>query len=164
MHRLASLLVLALAASGASAEDTPRSGRLYDELAAMDRELFSAAFVDCDTARFKALFTEGAEFYHDRDGAKSGAAVTTLIGCPRDEGVKRTLVEGSLEVYPIKDYGAVQLGRHTFTKAGEEGVTVAQFVHLWQRSEGRWRLARVLSFDHRPVTDPDRSVSGGAEP
>jgi len=155
MRRLASVLVLALAASGASAQETPRSGRLYDELAAMDRELFNAAFVDCDAAKFKSLFIEGAEFYHDRDGAKYGEDVTRLNGCPRDEGVTRTLEEGSLEVYPIKDFGAVQLGRHTFTKTGEEGVTIAQFVHLWRHSEGRWRLARVLSFDHRPVTDAD---------
>ena len=155
MRRLASVLILALAAAGATAQESPRSGRLYDELAAMDRELFETAFVDCDEAKFKALFTEGAEFYHDRDGAKFGDDVTKMGGCPRDEGVKRTLVEGSLEVYPIKDFGAVQLGRHTFTKAGEEGTTIAQFVHLWKHSEGEWRLARVLSFDHRPVTDQD---------
>jgi hypothetical protein len=164
VRRLASILVLTLAASSAAAQETPRSGRLYDELAAMDRALFDAAFVDCDEAKFQSLFTEGAEFYHDRDGAKFGDAVTQLGGCPRDEGVKRTLVEGSLEVYPIKDYGAVQLGRHTFTKAGEEGVTIAQFVHLWKHSEGQWRLARVLSFDHRPVTDQDRALSPGVQP
>lgn len=164
MYRLVSIMILVLAAPGASAQETPRSGRLYDELAAMDRELFDAAFVDCDEAKFKALFTEGAEFYHDRDGAKYGDDATQMGGCPRDRGVKRTLEEGSLEVYPIKDFGAVQLGRHTFTKTGEEGATIAQFVHLWKHSNGRWRLARVLSFDHRPVTDQDRVPSAGAPP
>lgn len=155
MRRLASILLLALAASGASAEETPRSGRLYDELAAMDRELFTVAFIDCDTAKFKALFTEGAEFYHDRDGAKYGDDAVRMGSCPKDQGVTRTLVEGSLEVYPIKDYGAVQLGKHIFRRTGEEGAEIAQFVHLWRFSEGRWRLARVLSFDHRPATDAD---------
>ena len=155
MRRLASILLLALAASGAPAEETPRSGRLYDELAAMDRELFTAAFVDCDTARFKALFTEGAEFYHDRDGAKYGDDAVRMGSCPKDQGVTRTLVAGSLEVYPIKDYGAVQLGKHSFRRTGEVGAEIAQFVHLWRFSEGRWRLARVLSFDHRPLTDAD---------
>ena len=164
MHRTALVLIVALAASVASAEDTPRSGRLYDELAAMDRELFAAAFVDCDEARFKSLFTDGAEFYHDREGAKYGDDAVQMGGCPRDQGVTRTLVEGSLEVYPIKDYGAVQLGSHTFTKAGEEGETIAQFVHLWRHSDGRWRLARVLSFDHRPVTDQDRASTPGVRP
>ena len=151
----AALAIIALAATGAGAEESARSGRLYDELAAMDRALFDAAFVDCDAAKFRSLFTEGAEFYHDRDGARYGEDVTRLGGCPRDEGVKRTLVEGSLEVYPIKDFGAVQVGRHVFTKVGEEGATIAQFVHLWKHSDGQWRLARVLSFDHHPVKDQD---------
>lgn len=164
MHRLASVLLLALAASGANAEDTPQSGRLYDELAAMDRELFDAAFVDCDRAKFSALFTEDAEFYHDRAGAMTGRQVTELRGCPRDEGVRRILVEGSLEVYPIKDFGAIQIGRHTFTKDGEEGTEVAKFVHLWRYSDGQWRLARVLSFDHRPLTEADGKPAPAAQP
>jgi len=156
LRRLASLPILALAASVAFAQETPQSGRLYDELAAMDRALFDAAFVNCDGAKFKSLFTEDAEFYHDRDGAMTGREATELRGCPRDEGVRRVLVEGSLEVYPIKDYGAIQIGRHTFTKAGEEGTGIAKFVHLWRFSDGQWRLARVLSFDHRLMTDQDR--------
>lgn len=164
MRRLASVLILALAASAAGAEDSARAGRLFDELAAMDRELFAAAFVACDEAKFKSLFTEGAEFYHDRDGAKYGDDAVRMGSCPKDQGVTRTLVEGSLEVYPIKDYGAVQLGKHSFRRTGEEGAEIAQFVHLWRFSEGRWRLARVLSFDHRPMTDQDRSASAGAEP
>jgi hypothetical protein len=158
------MLVLALAASGASAQETPRSGRLYDELKAMDRELFDAAFVDCDGAKFSSIFTADAEFYHDRDGAKTGKQVTELRGCPRDQGVSRILVEGSLEVYPIKDYGAVQTGRHLFTKAGEEGVGIAKFVHLWRHSDGQWRLARVLSFDHRPLTEQDEQPATSPQP
>jgi hypothetical protein len=149
------LAVLALAATGAAAQESPRSGRLYEELAAMDRELFDVAFVACDQAKFQSLFTEDAEFYHDRDGARYGDDVTRLNGCPKAEGVTRTLVEGSLEAYPIKDFGAVQVGRHIFTKVGEEGATIAQFVHLWKHSDGQWRLARVLSFDHHPVKDQD---------
>ncbi len=164
MRRQALVLLLALAASDASAEDTPQSGRLYDELAAMDRELFDAAFVDCDRAKFSALFTEDAEFYHDRDGAMTGEQVTELRGCPRDEGVTRTLVEGSLEVYPIKNFGAIQTGRHMFTKAGEVGTGIAKFVHLWRFRDGQWRLARVLSFDHRPLTEADGKPAPAAQP
>jgi Domain of unknown function (DUF4440) len=151
----AGLAVLALCATGALAQETARGGRLYEELAAMDRVLFDAAFVACDEATFRSLFTDDAEFYHDRDGARYGEDVRRLRSCPRDEGVKRTLVEGSLEVYPIAEFGAVQLGRHVFTKAGEEGATLARFVHLWKQVDGEWRLARVLSFDHHPVEDRD---------
>lgn len=157
----AATLMLALATTSAWAQDSARSGSLYDELARMDRELFDAAFVSCDQAKFASLFTGDAEFYHDRTGAAFGESVTQLRSCPRDNGVRRTLIEGSLEVYPIKDYGAIQMGRHTFTRDGEPGVEIAQFVHLWRYSEGEWRLARVLSFDHRPMTAQDEAMPAG---
>jgi hypothetical protein len=137
MRRPATIAILALAAAGVAAQETPRSGRLYDELAAMDRELFAAAFVDCDPVKFRSLFTEAAEFYHDLDGAKTGEQVTELRGCPRDRGVSRILVEGSLEVWPVKDYGAIQTGRHMFVTAGQQEAGIAKFVHLWRHSDGQ---------------------------
>ena len=160
----AAISVLTFSVSHAGAQDSPRSGRVYDELARMDRELFNAAFVDCDQAKFRAIFTDDAEFYHDRTGANYGESVKRLRSCPRDNGVKRTVVPGSLEVYPIKDFGAVQIGRHTFTREGEKGAEIAKFVHLWSYSEGRWRLSRVMSFDHRPMTDQDESAGSNTRP
>lgn len=161
---IASISILALAVSSAGAQESPRSGPVHDELAKMDRELFEAAFVTCDQAKFSSLFTDDAEFYHDRTGASYGETVKQLRSCPRDDGVKRTLVAGSLEVYPIKDFGAIQMGRHTFTREGEPGVEIAKFVHLWRHSDGTWRLARVISFDHRPMTDQDKSTASDAQP
>ena len=160
----AAISILALVVSGAGAQESPRSGHLYEELAKMDRELFEAAFVNCDQAKFSSLFTDDPEFYHDRDGASYGEAVKQLRSCPRDNGVKRTLVAGSLEVYPIKDFGAVQTGRHMFTRVGDPGAEIAKFVHLWHYSEGKWRLARVISFDHRPMTDQDENTASDARP
>lgn len=143
---------LLLLGAGASLAQAPtQAGPLHDELAAMDARLFQAAFVTCDAAAFRALFTEDAEFYHDKTGASFGDAVRTLKSCPRDNGVTRTLVPGSLEVYPMQGYGAVQIGRHVFARAGEPGSEEARFVHLWKREATGWRLARVLSFDHRPA-------------
>lgn len=136
----------------ASAQDAARSGALFDALARMDQELFDAAFVTCDQAKFRTLFTDDAEFYHDRTGPAFGDEARTMKSCPREQGVTRELIAGSLEVYPISDWGAVQIGRHRFTKRGEPGAEVAKFVHLWKRDGDAWRLARVLSFDHRPET------------
>jgi hypothetical protein len=164
VRRLAAILALALVATAAVAQETARSGPLFDALAAMDRELFDAAFASCDPAKFKALFIEDAEFYHDRDGARTGKAVTELTNCPRDRGVRRILVEGSLEVYPIADFGAVQLGRHLFVTAGQPDVGIAKFVHLWRFRDGQWQLARVLSFDHRTLTDEDGIPVPAAQP
>lgn len=142
-------IVMAMLAGASQAQDIARSGPLYDELAAMDAKLFDAAFVACDGSAFKALFSDDAEFYHDKTGASFGDAARTLKSCPRDNGVSRTLVPGSLEVYPMQGYGAVQMGRHVFRRAGEPGAEEAKFVHLWKREGTGWRLTRVLSFDHR---------------
>lgn len=142
--------LLAACASTCSAQDTVGSRPLFDELARMDKELFEAAFVTCDARKFRALFTDDAEFYHDRTGVAVGEAARTMKSCPRDNGVTRTLVPGSLEVYPMQGYGAIQIGRHAFARKGESGSEVAKFVHLWKLENGTWRLARVLSFDHRP--------------
>ena len=120
----------------------------------MDSALFHAAFVACDAQAFRALFTDDAEFYHDVAGASFGEQARKLNGCARDQGVRRVLVPGSLQVYPMKDYGAIQTGVHRFVHSKSEPGTIARFVHLWRHEGGVWRLARVLSYDHRPET-PD---------
>ena len=128
---------------------TATSGPLFDELARLDSLMFDASFVQCDTEARNALFTDDVEFYHDRGGFSEGVDVRKpIVDCPRDQGLTRELVPGSLEVYPLHGYGAVQKGLHRFREAGNPGVTVAQFVHVWKNEAGTWRIARVLSFDH----------------
>jgi hypothetical protein len=146
-------LLLGACSTTPKVHESATSGPLFDELFRMDQELFQAAFITCDQNKFRSLLTEDLEFYHDRTGAAYGEDARTLNSCPRDNGVKRALVAGSLEVYPINNYGAVQTGRHLFTREGEPGAEVAKFVHLWQKKDGAWRLARVLSFDHRPFEE-----------
>lgn len=136
--------------------DPTRSGALYDELARMDSLVFDAAFVACDTTRSNALFTDDVEFYHDRGGLSVGPAVRAntarmASSCPGKRGLRRVLVPGSLRVYPIHEYGAAQMGEHRFVEQGAATATTAQFVHVWQKKEGVWRISRVLSLDHRPV-------------
>ncbi|MBB2487437.1 nuclear transport factor 2 family protein [Mitsuaria sp. WAJ17] len=160
----AALLAFALMASAAVTHsqtiaqgvDGLRSGALFDELAHMDSLLFEASFVSCDAARANAIFTDDVEFYHDKDGLSTGEQVREntrrlTAACPASRGIVRTLVPGTLRVYPIQGYGALQLGAHRFDERGAPTSTVAQFVSLWRQQEGQWRLARVMSFDHRSV-------------
>lgn len=140
----------------AAPADASTSGALYDELARMDSVLFDAAFASCDLPRVEALLVDDVEFYHDRTGMETGAQVRESFrrltqNCPRGQHVTRQVVSGSLRVYPIAGYGAVQTGEHRFVEEGAATVTVARFVHLWRRVDGGWKLARVLSFDHQPV-------------
>jgi hypothetical protein len=138
----------------AAAPDSSEAGPLFAELARMDSLLLHASYVACDTARVNALLDPDIEFYHDVTGAHRGAQVRAdfarlAAGCPGARGVRRELVPGTLRVYPIAGYGAVQSGVHRFVERGAPASTTARFVTVWRRDGGAWKVARVLSFDHR---------------
>ena len=137
------------------------SGLLFDALAQMDSVLFDASFVSCDADKANAIFSEDVEFYHDRTGLATGEAVREstrklTASCPRDRGVVRMIVPGTLRVHRLKDYGAVQTGMHRFVETGNPSSEVAEFVHVWHKTAQGWRLVRVLSFDHHSPTSPVR--------
>jgi hypothetical protein len=160
---LLALLVVApfhaSAQSAAEQDGALTSGPLYDALLEMDRRLFEASFVTCDAATANAIFADDVEFYHDQAGRSVGEQVREntrrlTSSCPADRGVTRSLVPGSLRLYPIQAYGAVQMGTHRFEERGSATSTITRFVHVWQLSDGHWRLARVLSLDHRLIPAP----------
>jgi len=139
-----------------------QSQALFDEIAASDKALFDAVFGSCDVAVLTNMVTDDFEFFHDKDGLSetSGAKFVDDMAkhCERiDKGVdfraRRELVKGSLAVYPLNNYGAVETGRHNFY-AVEEGkpdrmTEAAQFLHVWKKDGDKWKLARVVSYDHK---------------
>ena len=99
-----------------------------------------------------ALFDENIEFYHDTGGLQHYADVkagfANLFG--RNNGIRRELVAGSLRVFPIKGYGAVELGTHRFchVENGRDHCGTFDFVHVWRQSDGAWKITRVVSYGH----------------
>jgi ketosteroid isomerase-like protein len=142
-----------------AAPDSSQSGALFDELARMDSLVFAASYVTCDTARVNALLADDVEFYHDVSGLHRGDQVRADFArlaqnCPFARGVRRELVPGSLHVYPIRGFGAVQTGTHRFIERGATTATTARFVHVWRKDGDGWRVSRVLSLDHHPTALP----------
>ena len=131
----------------------PVSKELFDEIAHMDSILFNA-FNAHDIEKLATVFSEDLEFYHDKGGLTDYRQTMTnfklLFERNRNTGLKRKLIEGSLEVYPIKDYGAVQTGKHRFChiENGKDDCGTFQFVHTWQKKNGQWKITRAISFDH----------------
>ena len=124
---------------------------LYKEIAHMDSVLFNA-FNNRDLEKFKTLFTEDLEFYHDKGGLTDytysiNSFKNTIA---QNNGLRRELVKGSLEVYPIKDYGAIEVGSHTFChmENGKNDCGTFKFVHVWKRINDQWKISRVISYDH----------------
>jgi ketosteroid isomerase-like protein len=123
---------------------------LFQTIQKLDTELFTA-YNNCDIAKLGSMVSDDLEFYHDQTGLAVGKqplldAVQKNI-CGK---VQRSLVAGSLEVYPLKGFGAVEIGVHRFRHPGDnpESGGEAKFVHIWQNKDGVWRVTRVISFDH----------------
>ena len=150
---LYSLLILVLNSWPLRAQSSQPSGTLFKTVESLDRQLFDA-YNRCDLKALAAMVSDDLEFYHDQTGLSVGkdlflAAIRQNI-CGK---VTRTLVPGSLEVYPLKGYGAVEIGVHRFHHPGhpEEGVGEAKFVTLWRNQDGVWKITRAISYDHGPA-------------
>lgn len=126
---------------------------LTKKITDMDSVLFYA-FNTCDVNLAKSLFTEDLEFYHDVGGLTNytNNVNSILRRCDSETKVRRELVKGSLEVFPIKDFGAIQIGSHRFyvTEKGKKEKLdgTFKFVHIWKNVDGDWKVSRVISYDH----------------
>ena len=154
-NRISATLVLLAAFSVAphaslaqSDNGLPAGDSLYKTIAALDTKLFDA-YNHCDLATMGSMVSDDLEFYHDQTGLMVGKqpfldAIKNNI-CGK---VHRELVAGTLEVYPLKNYGAVEIGIHRFTHTYDSDAGDAKFVQLWQLKDGAWKITRVISFDH----------------
>jgi hypothetical protein len=116
----------------------------------LDAQLFDA-YNTCNLEKFNTFFIEDVEFYHDKTGLTVGRkALTESIKNNICGKTTRELVAGTLEVYPIHGYGAVEIGVHRFHHPGQtpDVVGEAKFIHLWQYKDGAWKITRVISYDH----------------
>lgn len=130
------------------------SNYLYREIAKADSSLFNA-FNTCDSITYKKYFKEDLEFYHDLGGLTTGLtnemqSLTEM--CARNSAIRRELIKGSLEIYPLKNYGAVEIGIHRFfhTNKGqaEKLSGTYKFIHVWQYANGSWKISRIISYGH----------------
>jgi hypothetical protein len=131
------------------AQTDAQSDVLFSTIKALDAKLFNA-YNHCDLTTMGEMVSEDLEFYHDQTGLLVGRAPFLLAIKQNVCGkVQRTLIENTLEVYPLKGYGAVEIGIHRFHHPNEPGnVGDAKFVTLWQNKDGVWRVTRVISYEH----------------
>ncbi len=129
----------------------PTNISLYNEIAQMDSIMFTA-FNAQNMAVFKPLFTKDLEWYQDNAGIVPYNTVFKNFAATFKKEFKltRKLVPGSLEVHPIKGYGAIEIGVHQFfhVENGKEEVGTFKFLMIWQKKNDLWKIARVVSYDH----------------
>jgi len=135
----------------AAATHVPADPELYSIIKDLDARLF-AAFNAADLEATKAFFASDLEFYHDKGGVSDHTKFVASLDGLFHQTVRpqRTLLPETLEVYPIKDYGAVQIAQHRFcvVENGQTNCATFKFVHLWRLRDGQWQVTRSISFDH----------------
>ena len=128
---------------------TPDSKSLYDSIVFMDSVLFHA-YNNCDLEKFASMINADIEFYHDKGGLMTSKD-SIMVGIQNNicDKVTRELVKGSIEVYPIAGYGAIEMGQHFFINNREpkpDKPDIGKFVHTWKKENGEWKLTRVISL------------------
>ena len=154
---LLSLFLLSTTILQANAQ-SPKSTALPDELirtiTSLDQALFEA-YNTCDLDKFGSFFIEDVEFYHDQGGVTLGRQnLTEAVKKNICGKVRRELVSETLQVYPMRGFGAVEMGVHRFHQPKvdpNKPTGEAKFIHLWQNKEGVWKVTRVISYDHHSL-------------
>jgi ketosteroid isomerase-like protein len=124
---------------------------LQNEIAAADSALF-AAFNARDLNRFRGFFARDLEFYQDNKGVENYVQTmkdfAQMFGQPTQ--IRRDLVPGTFEVYPIKKYGAIEAGSHRFChiENGKDDCGTFKFIHIWRSTKAGWKITRVVSYAH----------------
>ncbi len=132
---------------------SPVSQDLYDTIAKMDSLMFEA-FNTHDADKLQTYFSEDLEFYHDKGGLTNFELTMenfrTLFDRNKTTGLRRDLVKGSLEIYPLKNYGAVETCVHRFChkENGKDDCGSFKNIMIWQNKNGLWKVTRVISYDH----------------
>jgi hypothetical protein len=128
----------------------PDDVALYNTIVALDSAFFHT-YNTCETnlEKYSEFYDENIEFYHDNGG---------FINSKKDlvEGTKnnicgkvtRELIKGSIEVYPIKDFGAIEMGLHKFHNKEEPNsvAKVGRFTIIWKKTNSDWKIVKVISL------------------
>lgn len=126
----------------------PDSKELHDEILRMD-SIFFEAYNKCKMDVQAAIYADSIEFYHDNGGLTNSKQEllesTKKYIC---EKVTRALVPGSVEVYPIKGFGAIEIGLHRFFSKEEPDAKPhdSKFIIIWKQEAKGWRITRVVSL------------------
>ncbi|MBK8226930.1 MAG: nuclear transport factor 2 family protein [Flavobacteriales bacterium] len=126
---------------------------LVATIAALDSAMF-CAFNAHDADRLGTWFTPDLEFYHDKTGLagydSTMANFRGLFTRNADTGLHREMVPGSLEVYPLGDFGLLEVCQHRFchTENGKEDCGTFKNIMVWRRDSTGYKVCRVISYDH----------------
>ncbi|MBL8522032.1 MAG: nuclear transport factor 2 family protein [Betaproteobacteria bacterium] len=144
------------ALSAGAAAPAPAPAARPDRAAAFDQAYFQA-FNTCDLKTLSALTAPDLEFFHDLNGMQRGreaflASVEKNV-CGK---FRREPVAGTMESWPLGQEGVIYAGTHRFCAMTPSAQTAGcqgsgRYLHVLVEHDGKLRLSRVVSYDHRAL-------------
>ncbi len=127
----------------------PESPQLFETVAQLDAKMFGA-FNAHDVDLLMSMFTDDMEFYHDKGGLTNRAETEGFVKMFGNSPYSAELIPGSLQVYPIENFGAIEIGTHRFChkENGKDDCGNFPFVMVWRKSADSWKVSRVISYGH----------------
>jgi len=129
----------------------PDDIQLYETIVHLDSVFFNY-YNTCDInlEKYGDFYSDDIEFYHDNGGLMKSKK-DIIEGTKKNicGKVTRELVKGSIEVYPVKEYGAIEIGLHKFHNNTEPESTkskTGRFMVFWKKENNDWKIARVVSL------------------
>jgi len=100
------LCVLLLPVTSRNQQTSPKQEELLTIISSLDHAFFEA-YNKCELSKIESLFTSDIEFYHEKRGQLTSRqtvmeALSINLCGDKNNRVRRELVEGTLQVYPIR--------------------------------------------------------------
>jgi len=131
--------------------NNPADSVLYQTILLHDSLLFEA-FNTREFQKFQSYFSPDLEIYQDNTGVRNfQLSMEAFYGLFTGNYIlTRKLIKETLEVYPIKDFGAIETGQHTFChdENGKPDCGTFRFVHIWKNENGIWKITRIITYGH----------------
>lgn len=141
---------------------------LYQAIAHVDSLMISVAQRDCDLAAYESFLSDDFEYFHDKAGftpSKEAEMKDMGIFCGeeqrRRQPLRRQRTEGTLKVFPMDNYGALEFCDHVFylqiNNGTEKLVGSGKMTALWKLENDEWKVTRIISYDHQHLAEIELS-------
>jgi hypothetical protein len=129
---------------------------LSSTISKLDAEFFGSFNHCSDPAQLEkhaSYLNPDVEFYHDKGGVtwtrQDYIEKTRENVCGH---FRRVLTPGSLAVFPIEGYGAIEEGHHTFCEiTSGKCFGEAKFLVVWHHASQGWEITRIFSYGHQAI-------------
>lgn len=123
---------------------------MYDTIIHLDSAFFGAYNnSEINLEKYASFYSDNIEFYHYQEGLMTSKKdITESIKrnvCGKET---RELIKASIEVYAIKDFGAIEIGLHTFHNNQEPAPKhskLLRFTIVLRLESDQWKIVRANS-------------------